>query len=142
MWRCTPLVLVGVSSLAVAEPVKLTGLTEGQWDSTIKIELSSVPFAMPPILTSSCITKKEAVPLTAQPGQDCKVRGPKITGDTVEWTVLCKDASGGPDLSGAGKLTYKGDTYSGTLQLTASGQAGVTLTYTLTGKRTGDCKKP
>jgi hypothetical protein len=115
---------------------------EGQWDTTIKVEMPGMPMDVPPFTTSSCITKKDLVPKAQQPGQDCKTLKQEVKGDTVEWTVQCKDASG-MTMDGAGSAVYKGDTYSGEMTLTMSGAGhpSIQMKYTLNGKRTGDCKK-
>ena len=133
---------LSLATLPALADDKLPSLKEGQWDTTIKIDMPGLPIAMPPFTTSSCITKKDLVPKTQQPGQDCKVKSQKIVGDTVEWAVQCKD-EGGMVMDGSGKVTYKGESFGGnmTMSMSGGGHPGMQMSYVMTGKRTGDCKK-
>lgn len=121
---------------------KTPNVREGQWETTIRIEMPGMPMALPPFTTSSCITKKDLVPQTQQPGQDCKLLSQKISAESVEWKAQCKDQSG-TVMEGSGKIVYKGDTYTGemTMSTPGGGQPGMQMKYVLSGKRTGDCKK-
>jgi hypothetical protein len=130
---------IGILAMAAgswAAAAKLN-VKPGQWQTTIKIEMPGMPMALPPFTTESCITEKDLVPGTQQQGQDCKVLSQKITGNTVEWSIECKDGQGG-STTGKGKITYAGESFDGAMDLTAS---GMQIKYTLHGKRIGDCKK-
>lgn len=115
----------------------------GQWETTIMMEIPGMPMAMPPITMSSCLTEKDLVPDTSQPGQDCKTTKQKVNGNNVEWTIQCKDKDGNRSTM-SGKGTYTGDTFNGTMRMAMSqaGRAGMQMTYKISSKRVGPCKKP
>ncbi len=113
----------------------------GQWETTVRMEMPGMPMAMPPMVTSSCLTEKDLVPNTSQPGQDCKVTKQKVTGQTVEWAVECKDKNGAVSTM-TGKGTYKEETFEGTMQMAMShGGAPMQMNAKVSGKRVGECKK-
>ncbi len=130
-------VLAAPALAADAKP----NMKPGQWETTVQMEMPGMPMAMPPQTSSSCLTEKDMVPGAAQPGQECKVTKQKLTGDTLEWSVECKDKSGAVSTM-VGKGTYKGETFTGTMQMTMShGGAPMQMNAKMTGKRVGDCKK-
>ena len=126
-----------LATLAAKEP----NFQEGQWETTIKVEMPGMPMAMPPFVTSTCITKKDMVPQTQQPGQDCKILKQEFKNDTVEWSIQCKDAKGNTT-DGTGKITYKGEVYAGEMNVAMTGpdHPAMQMKYTMSGKRTGVCK--
>jgi hypothetical protein len=122
-------------------------MQEGQWENTIemKMEMPGMPIAMPPMThkTSDCLTKKDMVPNTAQEKQQCDVKDHKTVGNKVTWKIRCKDKEG--TLEGDGEVSYAGTTYQGTMRAKSTpadkSMPQVTLTYKLTGRRIGACKK-
>lgn len=61
-----------------------------------------------------------------------------MQGNTASWRMECK----GPEaMSGTGRITYSGNSYSGTTKLSMK-QNGQTMnmTQTYNGKRVGNCK--
>jgi len=130
-----------VPAALAAPAAKGPNLHDGQWETTMTIHMPGLPVAIPPVTASTCITKKEVVPQTNQPGQNCKIKNQKITDDIVEWTSTCTDQKGGT-MEVTGKITYKGDTFEGEMKMNMSGgpTTGGAMSYTMTGKRTGDCK--
>jgi hypothetical protein len=109
----------------------------GQWQTTITMQMPGMPMAVPPIVSSSCLTEKDLVPQAQQPGQDCKVTKHSVKDKTVEWAMECKDKSGAT-MTGTGKVTYRADTFEGTMTMN---MPSASLAYQMTGKRLGECKK-
>ncbi|MFP3928787.1 MAG: DUF3617 domain-containing protein, partial [Desulfobacteraceae bacterium] len=69
--------------------------------------------------------------------QDCEVRDVEVSGDTVTWTMRCRSDQG--DVESAGRITYHGESFEGTMTTTISG-SGMTIKSTMTGRRVGECK--
>jgi hypothetical protein len=128
-----------VSASAFAEP----NFTEGQWEVKGEMKLEGLPFPMPavPFGYSQCITKKDLVPQKQEKNQECTTVSQKIEGNTVSWSMSCKDTSGNVTDS-TGSATYAGATFEATMRtVTTDKKKSVsTANMTLKGKRTGDCK--
>jgi hypothetical protein len=128
-----------VATTAFAEP----NFTEGQWEVKGEMKLEGMPFPMPamPFGYSQCITKQDLVPQKQEKNQECTTVSQKIEGNTVSWSMSCKDASGNVTDS-TGSATYAGATFEATMHtVTTDKQKNVsTANMTLKGKRTGDCK--
>jgi hypothetical protein len=65
----------------------------------------------------------------------------KVSGDTVTWTMLCKEKDS--TMENKGQMTYKGDTFDGKSVMTMkdkSGKAQV-IESKMSGKRLGPCDK-
>ncbi len=119
-------------------------MQEGNWETTVEMTMEGMPFPMPPTTyrSTQCLTKKDLVPSTAEKDQKCEVRSRKATGNTVSWTVVCRDADGTSE--GQGEITYSGSTYKGVVRTTIrSKEAGETVRTTMhmKGKRLGPCAK-
>lgn len=114
----------------------------GMWETSITMSMPGMPMAMPPITTAACLTEKDLVPKFEQPGQECKVTKQKVSGNTVEWAMRCQSKDGNV-LEHSGKVTYSGNAFTGTMQMTMPGQASGPgqMTYQAKGKRLGPCKK-
>ena len=109
-------------------------IEEGTWEITSQVKMPGM--TMPPMTFSQCITKQNAVPQGNSPGQDnCKIADMKTVGNTVTWTVICKEASG--DMKGKGKITYHGNRFEGEVNMD---MAGMSMVTEMSGKRTGPCQ--
>lgn len=130
---CLLSVVLAVPTLALAN------MEEGNWDVVVKMEMVGMPFTMPPVQTSQCVTSKDVVPDMSRPDQECIVRDQKVVGDTVTWKVQCKGAQG--TLDGEGRIKYAGRTYAGEMQarMTERGGQAMTIKYTMNGRHTGPC---
>ena len=119
---------------------------DGNWEVKMEMSMPGMP-AMPPITTTQCITKEDALdPQKSLPqapsgrgdrggNGNCKVSDYKVEGSKVTYAMSCE----GPDkMSGRGEFVYAGDTYTGTMIVNAAGR-GMTMKYS--GKRLGDCTK-
>lgn len=112
----------------------------GEWETTVKTEMSGMPMAIPPMTHRHCLREEDLVPKTQDPSQDCKLLEHNIDGNTVTWRIECE--AQGTKTSGTGKIVYAGDTYKGQIDMTMQ-QAGappMNMTQTLEGRRIGECK--
>jgi hypothetical protein len=115
-------------------------MQDGKWEITSKVEMEGMPMAMPATKYTQCITKKDIVPQKVEKNQDCKITDTKVSGDTVSWTMQCKSKEGTMDSNG--KITYKKDTFDGTMHTTVNnpGSGKMQMTQRMSGRRIGDCK--
>lgn len=116
-------------------------MKEGKWEISMDMEMAGLPFKMPAVIHTQCITKKDlednkkTLP-SAGKNEDCEVKNYKVSGNTVTWETVCKDGT-----KGSGKITYKGDSYSGTMTMETIDKKGKksTVNYKIKGQRKGDC---
>ena len=127
--------LFAVISISFAGSVP--NMQEGMWEITSRMEMPGMPMQMPPMKHTQCLTKKDLVPQSSQPGQECKITHTKVTGNTVTWTMQCKGQGG--DMKGTGKITYSGNSFKGTIKMTMA-QSNMEMTSHISGHRIGDCK--
>jgi hypothetical protein len=126
------------ASFAAAAP----DMKEGQWEVTVnsKMEMPGMSMAMPPVTYKQCLTKTDFVPNKKEPGQECEKISANVSGNTVTWSIKCKSKEG--IMTGSGKITYKGNTYEGIMNMTFPNQGGGEgkMTSNMTGKWVGNCK--
>jgi hypothetical protein len=113
-------------------------MKEGLWEITMRMEVPGMPVQMSPQTYTQCLTQKEAVPQPRQgePDQGCTIVNKDIKGDTVSWRVECKTGEG--TALSDGRITYKGDTFEGVIQMT---QGSMKATQRLSGRWIGKCEK-
>ena len=89
---------------------------------------------------TQCLTKSDFVPKKEEPGQECEKMSVNVSGNTVSWSIKCKSKEG--IMKGTGKITYKGNTYEGVMDMTFPNQDGGEgkMTSNMTGKWMGNCK--
>ncbi len=124
--------------LALALPTfGATLMKPGKWQVSIQMEMPNMPMKMPAMTFTHCVTKEEAEnpqpPKSKQDKSDCKISDYKIDGNTVTWTVKC---TGKQEMTGEGKMTFNGDSYSGETHLKAD---EIEMTQKMTGKLLGAC---
>jgi len=113
--------------LAFAAP----NMEDGLWEITTMVDMPGMPSK--PFTHTSCLTKEKAVPQTAPSG--CTIKDVKTQGNTITWTMVCKEATS------AGKVTYAGTTMDGVVETTVkSGGQTMTMKGVMKGKRIGPCK--
>ncbi len=116
---------------------------EGNWETVIEMKMEGMPFPMPPMKTTSCVTKKDMIPSTAQKGQECKINEQKMIGNKVTWKGKCADKDG--TLESEGEITYSGSSYQGTMKAKSipkdKNAQPLNMSYKLSGRRLGGCKK-
>lgn len=117
---------------------------EGEWDVSYRMEMVGAPFPMPPMTVhkTMCLTSKNYVPDTAQPGQDCQTRSTQVQGNTVTWSTVCRTPEG--TVESQGRITYQGERYQGTMDATMTGKGSpgqpIRYKYNMEGRRLGACK--
>ncbi len=113
-------------------------LNPGKWEITTKSEMIGGPaMNMPAMTHTQCLKEENAVPRAkASPDQDCRVTDVVQKGDTVSWKIICAGQTG--EMEGTGKVTYSGDTMSGTMKMEIK-DAGMQIKNTINGRRIGDC---
>lgn len=127
-----------LAGTAFAEP----NMHEGKWEISVKSVMThqgGMQMPAPPMTFSQCITKKDLIPQKQEPGQECKITDKSVSGDTVKWKMTCK--SMGMVMDGDGKVTYSGDSFNGTMNMTTNDpQAGkIQFKQDMSGKRIGNC---
>ena len=115
-------------------------MQEGKWEITTVMQVPGMPTNMPQMKNTQiqCLTKKDFIPQSSQPGQECKITDKKIVGSTVTWTMVCKNQGG--EMKGTGKITYKGDTFEGTMKMLIPRQGDMEITSYISGRRIGNCE--
>lgn len=110
----------------------------GKWEVKIQTEVPGMPFKMPPVTTTVCLTEEDvqdpqkAVP--NDPKSDCKVSDYKIDGNTVTWSMDCPKQK----MKGTGEITYDDSSYTGTMNMTV-GEQEMKMKYS--GAWKGECTK-
>ena len=111
-------------------------MQDGLWEITTTAEMAGMPFQIPPMTITQCITQQDLVPQDEQPGNECTLTHNQITGNTVIWSIVCKGEGGSS--RGDGKITYHGDRFDGAMKMSVEG--GMQMTNNMKGKRIGACK--
>ncbi|MFI5294848.1 MAG: DUF3617 domain-containing protein [Thermodesulfovibrionales bacterium] len=125
------------TAAAFAEP----NMQEGKWEITSKVEMKGMPMEMPAVKTTTCLNHKDAVPQKSEKNQDCKMISNKIEGSTVTWVMQCRDKKGNT-IDSSGRITYKGASFDGAVEMDMSGKEGKQhMSQKMSGKRIGDCTK-
>lgn len=119
-------------------------MQEGNWETTVDMKMEGMPFPMPPTTyrSTQCLTRKDMVPSTAEKDQKCEIKSQKVSGNTVTWTVICRDEDGTSE--GRGEITYSGTTYQGVVKTTVrtkGDEEPIRTTMKMKGKRLGNCPK-
>jgi hypothetical protein len=118
-------------------------MKEGLWQITTKAEIKGMPMQMPATTMKQCMTKKDMTPKAEkQPkGQECVTKDQKVSGDTVTYSMECKNTESTTVQNG--KMTYKGDSFDGTTdtKIKTKGQPDMNMTSIMSGKYLGPCPK-
>jgi hypothetical protein len=99
--------------------------------------MAGMPMQMPPVTHFQCLSQNAPVPSNAQPGQQCQIKDMKTAGNTVTWNIECRTQDG--RMNGSGKITYGGDTFQGSMQMTLN-PGDMRMNYSMKGRRVGSCK--
>ncbi|HIJ77892.1 MAG: DUF3617 domain-containing protein [Desulfobulbaceae bacterium] len=113
-------------------------LKAGQWEISSRVEMSNMPFQIPPVTYSQCLTEDDFIPKPQETdsGTPCDISQSEVIGDTVTWTLTCSSPQG-KSIS-KGSITYHGDSFAG--RLTVQGPGMPNMTQIMQGRRTGACK--
>lgn len=112
-------------------------LKEGAWNITLKIDPATPDFL--PIIQMVCLTQKDPVPIPSKNG-GCRLLTKEIEGNTVFWVAECREEKF--ITRSVGNATYDNTKVEGAVQTMTSsaGKPTEMRTYTLTGKRQGNCR--
>ncbi len=112
---------------------------DGKWETTMEMKMEGVPFSIPPVKSTQCITKDNPVPQDKERQNKCKMKDQKISGNKVTWSMVCDDR--GTKTESEGEITYSGDGYKGNMRMKTTDKSGKTSvsTATMTGRRIGAC---
>jgi hypothetical protein len=106
-------------------------MEDGLWEITTTVDMPGMPSRS--FTHTTCLTKEKAVPQTAESG--CTIKDVKTQGNTVTWTVVCREGTS------TGKVTYAGTTMDGVIETTVKTNGKtITMKNTIKGKRIGPCK--
>jgi Protein of unknown function (DUF3617) len=124
--------LFAIPSLALDfQPVK--------YEITSKVEMPGMPGTIPPQTITQCIAEQDPLPNQNPENQECKIVDMKQTDNTITWKMECDQR--GQKITSTGSMTYKGDSFEGTILTNMGPQAGnMTMTTIITGKRLSDCQ--
>jgi hypothetical protein len=123
------------TSTAVSPAINMQ---EGEWEITTKVEMPDIPGmpagAMMSHTVKSCLSKENYIPEASREQSDCKVENQTIDGNTVNWTVVCKETTS------KGSVTYAGDTMNGVMESKTKAEGReINSKITMSGKRIGAC---
>ncbi len=130
-WGVCLVVLLGNGAVAGGVDMK-----DGLWEITTTTEMSGMPFQIPPMTFSQCITQQDLVPQNAETDSGCTRTENRISGNTVTWSIECKGE--GVSSRGDGTITYHGDSFEGDMKM--SMEEGVQMINLMKGRRIGACK--
>jgi hypothetical protein len=127
IWIIVAVVFVFFTGISFAAP----NMEDGLWEITTTVDMPGMPSKS--FTHTTCLTKEKAVPQTAESG--CTIKDMKTQGNTVTWTVVCREGTS------TGKVTYAGTTMDGVIETTMkTGGQTMTMKSTMKGKRIGPCK--
>jgi len=109
-------------------------MQEGKWEITTTFDMEGMPAGMmKPQTFTTCLSQKDYVPKDKEQ-KDCTMQDVKVDGNTVSWSVVCKDSSG------KGRVTYAGSTFDGVIE-TVMKERGKEMNakMTMKGKHIGPC---
>ena len=129
--------VVLVASLSTSIASSGPNMEEGKWEVTTRMEMPGMSISMPEVTSTQCLTKKDFVPQGSQQGQECKITKTKVDGNTVTWTVKCSGQGG--EVTGTGKMTYRGSSFKGKIEMTMV-QSNTKMIRHINGHRIGDCE--
>ncbi len=131
---CLNILFVAVCFSASAAEINMN---EGKWEITSKMEMANIPFAMPPMTYTMCMTEEDLIPQQDLESQekDCEIKSQDISGDTVSWSVVCNTPQG--KTTSSGTITYSGDSFDGKINMQMPGTGA--MNQSMSGRRVGHC---
>lgn len=125
---------IAIPALAADRPPQ----RPGNWEMTMQMDMPGMPFKMPPVKMTICITEEDlkdpnkAVP--GDPKSKCTVNDYKIDGNKVTWTVDCPKQK----MKGEGEATYTENSFTANVHMTMEDRE---MTAKYSGKWKGECSK-
>jgi hypothetical protein len=129
---------LSVSPVAVAQPAKVAAGDKGDlWETTVKMEMAGMPFAMPAQTHRMCLGKQARDDDLVPRNDDCRVTESSRSGNTQRFRMVC---TGKNPMTGDGEVTRTTDGYNGRMRMVGKmeGEA-VDMTQTFSGRKLGDC---
>ena len=112
-------------------------MNAGNWEITTAMDTTGLPFSVPPMVDSMCLTNYDLIPQSdnGEHGDDCEIVQQSVSGDTVSWEIECLSDEG--KIVSSGSITYKGDSFNGkiTIQMPEMG----VINQHVSGRRIGNC---
>jgi hypothetical protein len=124
------LFLIGFSAALLSE----VNMQEGSWEMTIETEMKGMPFKIPPVKYSVCLSKSNVNPQKSD--DTCKIVSSKLQGSTYTWVAECQTKDG--NMKSDGSITYRGATMDGYINVVSK---GMQMKQKMSGRRTGVCQK-
>ncbi len=112
---------------------------EGRYEITSSVSMPDMAGASPQTRITRCMTAKDPVPDQSTADPNCKVLEMQTQGNTVTWSVECKQQ--GQTMKSSGKMTYQGDRFEGTVKTVMLDPDGnMTINSAIKGRRVGPCQ--
>jgi len=113
-------------------------MNPGNWEITTAMDTTGLPFSMPPMVHTACLTENDLIPQSGKDeyGENCEIIQKSINGDTVSWEIECTEDEG--KITSAGAITYNGDSFTGKINIQMPEMGAIK--QDVTGQRIGDCK--
>lgn len=138
--------LLSIVTVLIIAPSAFAGevnMKEGLWDITSKMEMPGMPFPIPPMTHTQCITEKDMIPKGKDVNdQGCKIVDQNISNNTVTWSMNC--SQDGQVMKSTGKITYSGTTFAGEVKMNTAnpmGDGNMDVTTVMSGKYIGECNR-
>ena len=122
-------------NVAGMSPSQAADIEEGKWEITTEMKMEGMPFTIPPMTHSQCLSAEDVVPHNPQGAEECTFTDHQVEGGTVTWTMECSGAGG--KTVNKGSITYAGDRMNGTIDIL--NQGAPPMKSIITGKRIGPC---
>ncbi len=131
------LIIAGIISLSIAGSGP--NMKPGKWEITSTVDMPGMPAGMiPPTKIIQCMTKSDMVPQASPESGKCKAPKVKKKGNTVSWTIVCKNQ--GVTSKMKGSITFKGTTFKGKMIIDTGNKQQPKITTNMSGRRLGACK--
>jgi len=119
----------------IAGPALASDAAGNLWETTSQMSMEGMPMQMPVQRVTRCVAKDWSQPPASEnQGDECTTSDFVHEDDMITWTSVCANG-----MSGEGKITFDGDTYTGEVRY---GSSEGDMVIKLTGKRVGECDNP
>ena len=129
--------LVLLTTVSICFAGSVPNMQEGNWEITTRMEMQGMNTSMPPATYTQCLTKQNFVPQGSQQRGECQITQSRVVGNTVIWVMKCHGHGG--DAIANGTITYNGDRFEGTVEMTMD-YSNMKMVNHISGQRLGDCK--
>lgn len=122
---------------ALVKAAEAPNIRPGMWEVTVIAD--GVPADQQVTKASDCITSEQVnhpnrfVPSDRQ----CEFKEKNLQGNLFSWEAYCADKNGAQKAINSGKMTFKGDSYEGTVKIS---DGSTNMSIKIDARRVGDCK--